>query len=254
MPSILSYRFQKLKRGLLARLVLFLPFLLPLLATSAPLTKTEFPGGAKSKTLIVFLPGIADTAKDFENKGFIADMRSRGITADAVAVDAHYGYYAKREIVERMENEVIAPARAAGYEEIWLVGISLGGFGSALYAVQDASKIAGMLLLSPYLGPDTLIDEIADAGGLNKWQPDAGADNPAQRAMWVWFKNQTINKNPVPRIHLGYGARDKFARANGLLGAQLPQSSVYTVAGAHDWRTWKKLWILFLENRDNGLR
>jgi hypothetical protein len=29
---------------------------------------------------------------------------------------------------------------------------------------------------------------------------------------------------------------------------------VYTVPGAHDWRTWKKLWILFLENRDNGLR
>jgi pimeloyl-ACP methyl ester carboxylesterase len=244
-----------LTRGVVARLALFIPFLLPLLAIASPLTKIEFPGGAKSKTLIVFLPGIADSAKDFESKGFIDDMRSRGVKADAVAVDAHYGYYARREIIERLTNDVIVPARAAGYEHIWFVGISLGGFGSALYASQDkATQITGMLLLSPYLGPDALIDEISNAGGIDKWRADAGTGSSAERAMWVWFKKQAENKTPRPKIYIGYGADDKFVRANELLAASLSQSRVYTTSGGHNWHTWRKIWIRFLDGCGSELQ
>jgi pimeloyl-ACP methyl ester carboxylesterase len=244
----------RLIRSLLAKLLLSLPFLWPLLASSAPLTRIDFPGGSGSKTLIVFLPGIADTARDFENHGFIADLRSHGVRADAVAVDAHYQYYARRDIVERLREDIIDPARTAGYEKIWLVGISLGGFGASLYAAQEGKKIAGMLLLSPYPGPDTLIEEISGAGGLGKWRPDAGTDDPAQRGMWAWFAAQTRDADSSPRIYLGYGKSDKFAPANGLLAAALPSSHVYAIPGAHNWRTWRAIWIKFLESQGGELR
>src|SRR5687767_2362347 len=107
MGSHILYRLKRINRGLLARLTILLPRFGALRATPTPLVKMEYPGGTQSKTLIIFLPGIDDLAEDFERRGVIDDMRRLGVTADAVAVDAHYGYYAERAIFERVTDDVI---------------------------------------------------------------------------------------------------------------------------------------------------
>jgi pimeloyl-ACP methyl ester carboxylesterase len=246
MQSMFEYRIRRLQRSALAKLALAAPRLAPLLKMPVPLARKEYSGDGTGKTLIVFLPGIDDVAEDFERRGFIDDLRRHGVAADAVALDAHYGYYAKRVIHERMADDVIHQARATGYERIWLAGVSLGGFGAASYAARYPSHVDGLLLFAPYLGGNALIREIAAAGGMATWEPGSVAEGDHQRALWAWFKRHFSHGKPGLPIYLGYGMKDRFAPANALLAAALPQGRVFPVPGGHDWKCWKRIWQLFL--------
>jgi pimeloyl-ACP methyl ester carboxylesterase len=84
---------------------------------------------------------------------------------DMVMVDAHYGYYADRTILEELHEGVFRPARTCGYRRIWIGGISLGGFGALLYASRYPEDVT----MAPFVGHPHLIDEIASAGGLSRW-------------------------------------------------------------------------------------
>ncbi|QDZ26852.1 alpha/beta fold hydrolase [Noviherbaspirillum sp. UKPF54] len=242
MHSELRYRFRKVKRGALARLALLSSRFDPMLKTAESLLRMEYPGDSSNKNLIVFLPGIGDLAEDFERNGFIADLRHYGITADAVAVDAHYGYYASRAIHARIAEDVVDAAQEAGYERIWLAGISLGGFGASSFAALTSSRLSGLLLLAPYLGNGELVNEIASAGGVRQWKPGIVRAEDYPRAVWAWLKENCAQQQPPLPIYLGYGAEDMFADANALLADVLPESQVYSVRGGHNWATWKKLW------------
>ncbi len=242
MHSEFRYRFRKLKRGALARLALLSSRFDPMLKTADSLLRMEYSGGASSRNLIVFLPGIGDLAEDFERNGFIADLRRHGITADAVAVDAHYGYYASRAIHARIAEDVVDAAQEAGYEQVWLAGISLGGFGASSFAAVTSSRLSGLLLLAPYLGSADLVREIASAGGLGQWQPGSVRTEDYPRAVWAWLKENYAQRQPPMPIYLGYGTNDMFAGANALLADVLPASQVYSIRGGHDWATWKQLW------------
>jgi pimeloyl-ACP methyl ester carboxylesterase len=242
----LNYHLRKLKRGALARLAILSRRFDPLLKTEAPLVRIEYLGSTHTRNLVIFLPGIGDVAEDFERSGFIEEMRRHRIAADAVAVDAHYGYYASRAIHARIAEDVIDWARAAGYKRIWLAGISLGGFGAISYAALHHSHIDGLLLFAPYLGDPALIGEIAAAGGVGRWEPGAIEEDDYQRALWAWLKEHVSrDKHSLP-IYLGYGESDIFAKANALLAELLPGERVYLISGRHDWRTWKRLWHAML--------
>lgn len=252
MPSLLKYRLKRMNRYVLARLALFSPRFSPLLQSSIPLMQMAYQNGAPSKTLIIFLPGIDDVAEDFARRGFIDEMQRQGVTADAVAIDAHYGYYATRVIHARITDDVIVSARSAGYEHIWLAGVSLGGFGAASYAAQHASHISGLLLCAPYLGSAELVKEIDSSGGIRNWEPGDVREDDYPRALWKWFKQHVANATPALPIYLGYGTRDMFERAHALLADVLPQSQVFSIPGGHDWRTWKTVWQMFLGRWDAG--
>jgi pimeloyl-ACP methyl ester carboxylesterase len=245
----LRYLLCRLRRGFLARLSLRWPCFVPLLGKPVPLAPREYKGSAAGRSLIIFLPGIGDLAEDFERRGFIDDLRRHQFAADVVALDAHYGYYAAREIHERLRQDVILDARAAGYEQIWLAGISLGGFGAASYAARYPSHIDGLLLFAPYLGNDAIVDEIVGAGGIANWQPGVAGKGDHQRRLWAWFKHRSAGGNPALPIYLGYGRRDIFARANSLLSGILPRAHVFPVEGGHDWRAWRAIWQLILSER-----
>lgn len=242
MHSEFRYRFRKLKRGTLARLALLSSRFDPMLGTAETLPRMEYPGDSPGKNLIVFLPGIGDLAEDFERNGFIADLRRQGIDADAVAVDAHYGYYASRAIHARIAEDVVDAAQEAGYERVWLAGISLGGFGASSFAASTSSRLSGLLLLAPYLGGGGLTREIAAAGGLGQWEPGRVHAGDYPRAVWAWLKENYARQGSTVPIYLGYGTNDMFAGANALLADVLPASQVVSVRGGHDWTTWKKLW------------
>jgi pimeloyl-ACP methyl ester carboxylesterase len=260
MLTLLSYRLKRLNRGVRAKLSLLAPRFGTLTATPVPLMKLEYAGRRKNRTLMIFLPGIDDVAEDFERRGFIHALRREGVAVDAVAVDAHYGYYAKRALFERITDDVIASAHTAGYEEIWLVGISLGGFGAVSYAARHVSRISGVVLLAPYLGDKALIREITEAGGVKGWEPGHVPEGDFQRSLWTWFKrhvsasaptmpifkHHVSASDPAMPIYIGYGTGDMFASANALLADILPHDRVFAIPGRHDWRTWKQIWRMFL--------
>jgi pimeloyl-ACP methyl ester carboxylesterase len=240
------YVLRRLKRGIAAKFTLLFPRVSILLPASAPLLTLARPGASGSRTLLIFLPGIDDLAEDFEHRGVIAEMRIQGIEADAIAVDAHYGYYAREKFFDRLTEDVVAAAHSAGYKDIWLVGISLGGFGAALYAAFHQPSISGLILLAPYLGKQALVREIKHAGGLRKWNPGTPGPKDFERNVWAWIKELSLSGFESVPIYLGYGAKDRFAASNALLAEALPANHVVSLPGGHNWPTWKRLWRLLL--------
>lgn len=203
---------------------------------------------AGSDCLVVLLPGIGDAPRDFLDAGFPATAAAAGLRADLVAADLHMGYYRQRTTVERLHRDLVAPAREEG-EQVWLVGISLGGLGALLYAESHPEQVAGVVLLSPFLGRGPALDEIAAAGDLQAWDYEA-PEEPRERAegdevwyrLWAALRRLTAQDSGAPPIWLGSGTGDRLAASHALLARELPAERVVTVDGGHDWDTWKTLW------------
>ncbi len=239
----------------LAALLLLLPVLagcvryLParLRPTPAPIRTIRYPGAGRPRTLVVLLPGRWDLPQDFGRYRFPEIAARAGAQVDMVAVDAHLGYYYKNLIVDRLRQDVIGPARRR-YDRIWLAGISIGGTGSLLYASQHPEDVDGVVVLAPFLGDDKVTGEVAAAGRLATWQaPEPLAPDDFQRRLWVWLQGYTRGPARFP-LYLGWGEKDSFARANGLLAKELPRERVYTAPGGHDWKAWTALWERFVRS------
>ncbi|MCA9666760.1 MAG: alpha/beta fold hydrolase, partial [Myxococcales bacterium] len=155
------------------------------------------------RCLLVLLPGFGDAARRFEKEGFVAALRRARVAADIVALEAHFGYYRSGVLMTRLEHDVLRPARARGYRRVWLLGISMGGAGAFGAAGTYPDRVAGAMLVAPYLGDGELLDEIARAGGPRRWHPGADFDGerfvgPRRargraahfRALWSWARRQ----------------------------------------------------------------
>lgn len=197
--------------------------------------------------LLVYLPGRGDPPSAFEDHGLFRALREKGIAADMVGVNAHLGYYLNGSMVRRLKKDVIDPAKARGYARIWLVGNSLGGYGSLAYMGEHRGDISGVVLLGPYLGEHEILREVLDAGGLETWDP--GPVEPAQwqKRLFLLFKDYHRQPDAYPPVYLGYGKYDRFAASQKFLAELLPPECVIELNGGHEWWTWKRLWEQFLE-------
>ena len=209
-------------------------------------------GPSQGRCLMVLLPGFGDSDADFDNHGFIAELRSRKLSVDTVSANAKVGYYARGMLAERIDADILAP-NTAGYEQVWIMGISMGGMGTLLTA-QRHPEIAGLVLIAPFLGGSDLITEITVAGGLAKWKAPAkpavqNGDN-YQRDVWRWLQLALTRGAPAPAIYILSGDQDPGMRAHRLLAANVPAERVFRVKGDHDWGPWKRLWADFLDRSD----
>lgn len=206
--------------------------------------------GGRAPTLVVMLPGAYSRPPEFVEAGFPQTLREAGVAADICIADSHVGYYSDRSILRHLREEIVLPARAQGYEKIWLVGISLGGFGALGYAVRHGAEIDGVLAIAPYLGPRRLTQEIAAAGGPRAWRAAgldasaAGGADELDRELWRAFTEAEggAGAGPRPPVYLGYGLSDRFADAHQRFAELMPAAQVATAAGGHDWPAWRALW------------
>ncbi len=214
----------------------------------SPVATIRYPSAkGTADDLLVLLPGRAARAHSFAEQGIIDIVNHTSPGVDAVAVDATLGYYIHRNLPERLDVDVIEPARAHGYRAIWLAGISMGGLGTVLYAQRHPKSVAGVMLVAPFLGDEPVIAEIEAAGGLHQWVPPPSIDpEDYQRELWRWLKSCTARPESCPRILLGFGSDDRFVRAHRLLAAEMPASQVVEVPGGHTWGPWQKLFAALL--------
>jgi pimeloyl-ACP methyl ester carboxylesterase len=194
----------------------------------------------RASTLMVLMPGRGDDASAFAEHGFVQDVRAAGLPVDILAVDARIGYYMKETIVDRMRIDVLEPARAQGYKQIWIVGASMGGLGSLIVASRLPGAVDRIFLLSPYLGPDRLVRQIEAAGGPARWTPTDLSD-PYQR-IWQWLKQYSQPGAPMPPMMLGFARQEGMAPNHRVLAQLLPADRVFEVDGKHGWVAWRQLW------------
>ncbi|RYF74462.1 MAG: alpha/beta hydrolase, partial [Comamonadaceae bacterium] len=179
-------------------------------------------------------------------------VRERHLAADVMLVDANVSYYYDQTFIERLHSSVIAPQRARGYRSIWLVGISIGGFGALIHELARPGSVDGIVALAPYLGRRPLGAEISKAGGLRVWKSPEGPppDEEADRKLWPWLQQYAaapLSTSGLPPLYLGYGLSDRFASNHRLLADALPAGHVFTTDGGHDWPQWSALWRKVLD-------
>lgn len=219
-------------------------------ARSAMKTHLKFANSdGRSDTLLVFLPGAFLKPEEFEREGFVSAVRDRDLAADALLVDADVSYYYDQTFIERLHNDVIQPQRALGYASIWLVGISIGGFGALIHELAKPGTVDGIVALAPYLGRRPIGAEIHKAGGLRAWQAPEGPppDEEVDRKLWPWLQQYAKRASGLPPLYLGFGLSDRFAANHRLLADALPADRVFTTEGGHDWPQWSQLWRKMLD-------
>jgi hypothetical protein len=217
----------------------------------------------RPKTLIVFLPGAREVPQDLVKEGFVAAVRQRNIQADMQILDSHYGYFSKLQIVDRLEKEVMLPARAKGYTQIWFTGISLGGFGTLIYGASQAQAkqpdrqkmYDGFFVMAPYMGEKKVWEPIQKIG-LAQWGQTnrqlAPVPGDFSTDLWRWLAGYVGNaagkgSSTLPLAYMGYGTEDFLAPPNRVFGNALPTDHHMQVPGDHDWPPWKTLWAQWLE-------
>lgn len=215
-----------------------------------PMPTILFPGPASDgTTLVVFLPGVRDAPEDFDRNGFVDILHELHPEIDAVAVDSHLGYYRRQTVLDRLEADVLGPARAEG-RRIVLVGISLGGVGALLHQMhdQDETAVEEILVLAPFLGDDDLIDELHGSANLETWAESADPSRDRfETELWQQLIERDHDKQSLPLIYLAWGEDDDFAPACRLLATRLPEGRSLIVPGGHDWTAWQEAFETMLE-------
>jgi len=200
----------------------------------------------RQDTLWVLLPGRYDKVTAFEKHGWIAKARQAGIRADIEVVDAYLDYYMQRTVVPRLHEDVILPARRAGYRRIILVGVSMGAAGALRYWQYSPSEIDRVILIAPYRGEPELLEEIRRSGGVHRWSSDkCPPDNLCQ--MWKSFQAEAESGELAKRVVLLYGQHDRLVEGDRLLQPLLDPGHVVAINGGHDWSTWNRLWSIALQ-------
>lgn len=220
-----------------------------MLSAPTPMPSLEYsrPAEKPRRCLLVMLPGRGDRAADYAAHGFLEALQKRPLAVDAVVPDAVVGYYARRTLIERLRDDVVEPARRKGYEQVWVLGISMGGLGSLLYA-KEQPGVTGVMLLAPFLGDADVLEEIEKAGGPRSWTPRRASDDDYQRDLWAYL--QRVLASDQPRLALGFGEQDRMADGHRLLASALPADRVYRTTGGHDWEAWARLWNALLDRSD----
>ncbi|MEM6454144.1 MAG: hypothetical protein AAF772_03535 [Acidobacteriota bacterium] len=205
---------------------------------------------ARARCLMMIVPGFFSLPKDIGRHDFPQVVDELGLSIDLVGVDLHIKYANRGTLWERLSTDVVEPARAAGYEEIWMGGMSFGGFATIAYAARNAADLDGMVLLAPYVGGSRALNEIRAAGPLENWTPNPPL-KPGKdlRKMWRWYQDWA-QQDPAtrPLIFLGYGDDDDLAEANQLFARNLDREHVYVRTGGHDWPVWRDLFRDILQD------
>lgn len=200
------------------------------------------------KTLAIFLPGRGGSMMDLEQEGILENIRKSKIPIDIISVDAGLWFYVSRTLLQRLEADVIPMVRKGQYRNIWLIGNSMGGLGSLLYARENVSKIRGIILVGPFLGDKPIIEEIRGAGGLLRWTPKDAITENYQRDIWIYLKACAQDQAGIyPRLFLLAGKDDRFHVSHQLLASALKDQHVFWSEGGHDWSAWRSAFRDFLE-------
>jgi hypothetical protein len=213
---------------------------LPPTAESIPVREVRAPSGT-SERLVIVLPGRGDDLAMLERSNIAAQIQERLPDTDVLLVEATLTYYMEGRLVERLHEQIIAPARRR-YREVWLSGASMGGLGVLMYEHQHPSEVTGLVLMAPFMGPASQLREIRAAGGLANWdpgpQPPSLTRENVTREVWRVVRSWIENPQRARNVWLICGQDDRLRSAAELAATALPIEQALSPPGNHRWTVW----------------
>ncbi len=192
----------------------------------------------RSDRLLVLLPGRLSSPEEFGSEGLESDLERTLGPVDHVAVDAHIGYYLGGAFVETLAEDVLVPARNAGFRDVWIVGVSLGGSGALATLKKRPDLVDRLMLLAPYLGSDEVVERVKRFGReIRSAPPPSDPREVFFEDLWAWLLATDVERAPIV---LGYGRTDRFVSSHRLLASLLPPGRVVEADGGHDWSAWRR--------------
>jgi pimeloyl-ACP methyl ester carboxylesterase len=240
--------------------LLFLPGCYFTRSPSRPIPALEIRANEaeRQRCLMVMLPGFLDGPDTYLDHRFPQAVAAAGAPCDIVLVDLHYRYYSEVGIADLVYEDVLMPASARGYEEIWLVGISMGGLGTLLTTERYHRVIDGVILLAPFVGDEAVLREIEAAGGAADWRPPSDLEaQPWNESnytlhLWAYLRGYHSDPDAMPPLYIGWGDDDRLGAADRLLADLVDEDHVFNQPGAHNWATWRPLFERILERAHPG--
>jgi pimeloyl-ACP methyl ester carboxylesterase len=212
----------------------------------------------RARCLVVFLPGLMDGPETIRDRALPSILGALGSPCDSVAVDATYRYYFGSHIDEPIYEDVLVPALARGYEEIWLVGVSLGGIGAIMTARAHPRLIEGVIVLSPFLGLENVVREIEAAGGLEAWDPPDPVpelhDSNFTTVVWAWLRGYVTDPDAMPELWVGWANGERLEPGAAMLAAVAGEGHSMSVDGSHGWASWTPLFTELARRARIGAR
>jgi pimeloyl-ACP methyl ester carboxylesterase len=210
-----------------------------------PLRTLRFePNGGSPKELVVLLPGRLSPPEEFVKFGIVDLVQKVRPLAQIVVPDLHLGYYMAGLADVCLHEEIIGPAKKRRLK-VTILGISMGGLGALMYSLRYPEEVDEILLLSPFVGEDELLNGIEQAGGLENWQIQVNtprSKSEALRKMWSEMRRQWLLRSGPPfPISLAVGKNDKLLTSNRFFARSVLQPGQLTeIDGGHDWDCWKR--------------
>jgi pimeloyl-ACP methyl ester carboxylesterase len=202
--------------------------------TTTPIKHQYFNYAESNTTLVLLLPGFGDAPNNFVKHGTVEQIIDCRPDVIVLGIDAHFGYYKKNTIIDRLHHDIIRPAKIAGIKQIWLMGISMGGLGSLIYRQAHPDDIQAVILMAPYVGD---WDDLT----LYLRQPELARRTVSPKLIHLW-DGLMASATDAPPITLASGENDSFKKQHLWLAGLIGNSHAITEPGKHRWKVWKNLW------------
>jgi pimeloyl-ACP methyl ester carboxylesterase len=157
---------------------------------------------------VILLHGVAASLYDWE--AMIPNLASAGFRVYAIDLPGHgESYkpdnpqdYRAQEVFDAIQDWI---AEQALHEPLTLVGHSLGGYFSLLYALRRPEQVGSLVLIDPFYSPKQLSPLLRRLNRRPDWSEKALRVTPE------WLVNMLLGLDPTSRTHFSEEARQQIA-------------------------------------------
>ncbi|MCA9704563.1 MAG: hypothetical protein KDK70_01800 [Myxococcales bacterium] len=200
----------------------------------------------RAPVLMVFITGFDDHRQDLVDHGVIDVIERHGGSVDVLVVEGETPQYMSGEFTGEFNRRIVQTPRFQRYRRRILLGFSGGGTAALSYASGHPDAFDTMILYAPYLGPKFIVEEIAEAGGLARWQPTGPQEH--QEALWVWLRRYAAGEVEAPDLYLLWSREDDVAVGLPLLEDSGLRERISVGSGEHGWPAFDGLWPGFVRD------
>ena len=119
--------------------------------------------------------------------------------------------------------------------------------GSLWIKNEYPDRIAAVVLIAPYLGPEEVVDAVARSESIGHWEADLAGEPTKDEFPWIWIRELEESEGGLARsVTIAFGEKDRFRPGAVIVAERLPPHRVFRNPGGHDWKTWLELWRAML--------